>query len=249
VPGIARYLVEGRSRIVIDPHPGTAPERILTFLRGIPLAFACHLWNLLPLNTACTALDGGAALVSSGPALGKSTMALALAQRGSALMGDAMCTLDTTDSSAPVIWPSFPDVALWPDSIDALGISLPPDAVPGPGGRFRINATPWFDPTPRPPFRLMLIKKTTGTTPSQEPIALGPLLRFQAVANLVCAIDIARILPGHAARLEAIGLLSSRLAMAEFHFPPNLDHISRQAEMLAAPAGPGAEQAPAPNAA
>ena len=243
VPGIARYLVDGHSRIVIDPHPETALERILTFLRGTPLAFACHLWNLIPLNTACVAVDGRAVLLGSGPAYGKSTMTAALAQRGHTLMADAMCALDTTDPAAPLIWPSFPDVSLWPDSLAALDMEPPPTAAPGPGGRFRIDATPWFDPAPKPPSVLAVIRKALGATPSWSASSLGRLQRFETVANLVCLIDIARTLPGNPSRLDAIARLSSLLTMAEFRFPPNLDHVPAQADLLAAAARQGGEQA------
>ncbi|WP_426186765.1 hypothetical protein [Rhizorhabdus sp. FW153] len=149
VPGVASYLLTDRNSITISTKDDTFLPRALDFLRGTPAARICLQQGFTPLSAICLAYHRRSFLLWSPPGTGKTSLAMALVQRGFSWMADGLCALDMR-AGHPVIWPGFPVLKLWPDSLHALAIAPPPEG-PGPGGLFLISADPWYEAGPQPP--------------------------------------------------------------------------------------------------
>ncbi len=224
VPGVARYLIDDRHAVTIDLAPDATPERALDFLRGTPLALLCHRWGLVPFEAVAVAIDGRAVLLGGGPGCGKSTLALALRRHGGRLLADGLCALDARDPAAPVIWPAFPQMRLWPDSLAALDVPEP-QGPRTPGGRANLACEDWFDPEPRPVGALALLQTTRGGLATEATRRRG-LGAFTAVMNLRALADVARQVFDDQARLDLMARLASRLAVIEFWTPPEVSQAA-----------------------
>lgn len=124
IPNVAAYLVEGGSRVTIEPFlPITAPD-IRAFLLGTVLATLCFNRGMMPLHASGVATPRGALLMSGNSGLGKSTLAATLHRcHGFPLISDDMCALDFQNRETPVLWPAFPRLKLWKDSAQSLQMS------------------------------------------------------------------------------------------------------------------------------
>ena len=230
VPGIARYLIRERGMVMIEILPGATLERAITFLRGTPMALLCHQWGLVPLKAATVSIDGRAVLLSGSAACGKSTLALALALRGHDMLSDDICAFDATDPARPVVWPSFPEVRLWPDSLEALAPTLPA-SPPGPGGCQTVNANGWFQSLPVAPGAILVLDSTRGGLAPQCR-RLSGLKAFQATMNAVLIPDIVRLSFHDQIRMAPAARLASLSAVLIFRHPAGLEHVASQADRV-----------------
>lgn len=163
MPGVATYLVEGGSRVTVDPAlPAGAPD-IRVFLFTTVLAILCYRRGLVPLHAGAVAVDGRALLLAGATGVGKSTLTATLAARGHRLLSDDLCALDCADPARPLIHPAFPRLKLWEDAttrlaIDTAGLEqartqLRKFLLPVPQAAFQAE--------PLPPAHLVLLRRTT----------------------------------------------------------------------------------------
>jgi len=125
--GVARYLVDGGREIVVQPAAAAAWCDVRLFLLGSCMAALLQQRGLLVLHAAAVRTAAGGVLLCGPSGVGKSTLLMALAQRGSAVLADDVAALDLRSGSISVL-PAFPVVRLWEDAAVALG--LDPTALP-----------------------------------------------------------------------------------------------------------------------
>jgi hypothetical protein len=125
--GIAfRVDTPGSAVVATWPLPFTL-EDALTYLLGPILGFVLRLRGVTALHGSVVAIDGQAFALSGATGAGKSTTAAAFAGRGFPVLSDDI---------APLVWredrvfiePGYPQVRLWPDSVQMLYGS--PEALP-----------------------------------------------------------------------------------------------------------------------
>jgi hypothetical protein len=222
VPGVARYHLRERAHVRIALEPGASLERALEFVKSAPLALLCHQWGLAPLEAACLERSGRALLLGSLPGAGKSTLALALADHGFRLMSDGLCALEARPGETPLVWPAFPQVKAWPDSLAALDIAAPGEA--GPGGRHTLAADAWFEPSPRPPMAVVTLRSARGGVTERVARKRGAAA-FETVMNLLSLSDAMRGLgPGDPAR--AIANLAAAAPVFEARYPRGFERLA-----------------------
>ena len=120
VKDVARYLVTGGKRIVVEAWAATKPDAINTFLLGSCCGALLFQRGLLPLHGSAIATREGAVLILGESGAGKSTLAAALNRQGFPLLSDDVCAIGFTD--VPTIFPAYPQMKLTPQSAAALAI-------------------------------------------------------------------------------------------------------------------------------
>ena len=120
VDRIARYYVEDGKYIVIEPHQNAQAEDIAVFLLDTVFAALLQQRACLALHGSAVVIDGKAVILLGASSVGKTTIALALHDRGFPLLSDEVCVVGMRDGKA-VIFPGVPQLNIWEDTLLAAG--------------------------------------------------------------------------------------------------------------------------------
>ena len=121
VDGLARYLVTGGSRILVEPAGGDE-YALAVFLVGSVLAACLQQRGVLTLHAGAVETKAGAALFLGQPGAGKSTLIAALIERGYALLADDLTGVLPGRAGRAEALSAFPRLRLWADAADALAL-------------------------------------------------------------------------------------------------------------------------------
>jgi hypothetical protein len=125
VPRVGRFLVGCDGAVLVERADGAADADLRCFLDEPVAALAAQLRGDLVLRAAAVSIEGRAVALCGAPAAGKSALAAALAQRGHAVLADAVTSVSdgAAEGSLRVTraWTAEPQ--LWPDTIAELGLS------------------------------------------------------------------------------------------------------------------------------
>lgn len=118
---VARYLVSGGCEIIVDPYPAAAANDIRLFLLGSAMGALLYQRGVWPLHGSAVSGRRGACLFVGPTGSGKSTLAGALHQRGFQVLSDDVCAITTGNDGICQVWPAYPRISLWADSVVELG--------------------------------------------------------------------------------------------------------------------------------
>jgi hypothetical protein len=117
---IGTFLARKGEEIVIDPAPGVEQQVLRLFILGRLLATILHQRGRLVLHASAVSMNGGAVAFLGGKGWGKSTLAGAMYESGHPIVTDDVLAVQTS-SKSPVVYPSFPQLKLWPTAAALLG--------------------------------------------------------------------------------------------------------------------------------
>ncbi len=118
--GVGAFRIRGGRQIVVEPRPGVDEAIMRHSLLGPALAVLLHQQGFLVLHASCVVMDGAVAFLGDSD-WGKSTTAAALYRSGRPLVADDVLAVDLR-SGSPIVRRAFPQLDLWPESVEALGI-------------------------------------------------------------------------------------------------------------------------------
>jgi hypothetical protein len=122
VDRVARFLISDGRSIVIDRDPSATDDDVRVFLLNAVFAVLLHQREVLVLQGSMVRVDDGAVVFLGKSAVGKSTLAAALDLRGYSCLADEVCAIAVHANDGARALPSYPQIALWPDSIRHLGL-------------------------------------------------------------------------------------------------------------------------------
>lgn len=198
VPDIAQYDVSGGNEISIFPTPQAHPTDIRAMLFNAVLALLAHQRGLLPLHATAIRRQGRTIAFVGHAAVGKSTLAATLVQRGYELLSDDITILDTT-CAAPIVVPTIRRIKLWRDALEALGIPVAGLAKNRSTQEKYIYCPAKPDAASDSPIKLerLYILNNTGLTSmravasAKERLSLTALLNFVALPGVAAALGTA----------------------------------------------------------
>jgi hypothetical protein len=120
VPPVGRFLVQRRGPVLVDRAAGATDADVTCFLGGPVGAAALLLHGRLTLRAAAVSVAGAGVLICGPPATGKSVLAAALALRGHRVLADRVGLVAGPVST---VVPVDPQVQLWPDAVELLGLT------------------------------------------------------------------------------------------------------------------------------
>jgi hypothetical protein len=122
VPGVARYLTERTTGILVHAEKDADPRSVAFFLNGPARGFLIHQRGDAPLEASTVVSPGGAAVAfSASSGLGTSTLAVELCRRGWLLVADGITRVSLT-AGRVLAWPSHDKVVLWRSACQSFGI-------------------------------------------------------------------------------------------------------------------------------
>lgn len=124
VTDIARILVKGGTRVVVDMEVGARESDMRTYLLGSGLGTILHQRGMIPLHISAVLSPDGAIAFTGPPGAGKSTMAANLnAALGWPLVCDDVAVM-TQSNGEVMIESGMLRCRLWKDALDRLGVSV-----------------------------------------------------------------------------------------------------------------------------
>jgi hypothetical protein len=120
----ATYLVRAGREIIVDPCPGVESGRLQVRLTGVVMALLLQQRSSLVLHGNAVA-DGNGVIALIGVArAGKSTLTALLLQYGYTFVTDDVVAVEVRQTERSEILPGFPQMKLWPDTLEHLGWPL-----------------------------------------------------------------------------------------------------------------------------
>jgi hypothetical protein len=117
--GVAGIEIRDGREIAVTPAPGLAERDIAAQLMAGPLAALCCQRGFVPFRFAVLDIGGAAVVLAGAAGVGKSTLALALADHGARLVSDDLSMVsfhrDATGRPGAVAWPGTRRIAVWGD--------------------------------------------------------------------------------------------------------------------------------------
>lgn len=123
MPGIARYLVENGRTVAIEPSIEADSAAVNRIFRMAPLAALLYQRGILALHAAAVTNGKYTVMLAGDSGSGKSALLTILLQRGWTMLADELAAVALHDQGSSIVYPTFPDIALWPDAIKHLNIS------------------------------------------------------------------------------------------------------------------------------
>lgn len=119
IEGAATVRVQSGRLIELCPTGAVDVETLSVCAAGAGLAMACHQRGLMIIHGSCVARGDRALCIAGHSGVGKSTLAVAVAQRGMSLLSDGMTVFAANGALRCLRGPRM--AKLWPDSLEHLG--------------------------------------------------------------------------------------------------------------------------------
>ncbi len=122
IDDVANYLVKDGQEILIEKNnPSVAENEIRLFLLGPVMGALLFQRGLLPIHGSAIKKSGKAIIFSGIPGAGKSTLATAYLNRGDSIISDDISVININANNVPMIYPGFPQMKLWADTLQQFG--------------------------------------------------------------------------------------------------------------------------------
>jgi hypothetical protein len=106
---------------MVEPHPAAEAKDVRLFLLGSAMGALLHQRGVWPMHGSAVAIQHGAILFVGAKGSGKSTLAGAFHQRGFQVLSDDVCAVTIGEDGICQVWPAYPRISLWADSVTKLG--------------------------------------------------------------------------------------------------------------------------------
>src|SRR3954454_20253031 len=133
IPAQARFWVQRGHPIRFERVAGVNACTLHLWLQGLPLAAYFVQRFYLTLHAAAISTPKGAIVVAGHSAMGKTTLAAALACRGYPLLADEIVPILPAASGALEVAPAMPDLFLWRAALTKLGFAVDSCVMARPG--------------------------------------------------------------------------------------------------------------------
>ncbi|MGH6922656.1 MAG: hypothetical protein ACRED5_02705 [Propylenella sp.] len=130
----ARFLAQHGSEVIVHPVGESHPETLRLFLLSTCLAAILYQRGVVPLHANTIATKSGAVIIAGDSGVGKSTLSLALMQRGYRILSDDLCAMTPNGEGEPTVQPGIPRLKLWADTLERLVAPAAARSRNGPDG-------------------------------------------------------------------------------------------------------------------
>lgn len=118
---VGELVVQDGNRIHITPAPGADEEALRLFVVGAGFGVLLHQRGLLVLHGSAVVLRERSIAFLGAKGWGKSTTAMAMSQRGHAVVSDELLAIRFEGDDQAVVLPGSSPLKLWSDALSSLG--------------------------------------------------------------------------------------------------------------------------------
>jgi len=220
-PTMGRLLLRNGREILVDLLPGTSEDAIRQLIMGPALGIILLQRGMDVFHASTVAYQGMAVAFMARKGEGKSSMALAASKVGAELIADDILVCDE-HGGVLFVYPGFPWLKLWPDTLAALGETPQslPRVYPQISKRIHRNIAR-VDHQPRPLGCIFILE--VGRSISIKKLPLRAAL-MKMLPHWYGALFQGNLLPifGHNAHFRACTQLVNRVPVYLLERPANL---------------------------
>ncbi|WP_187428525.1 hypothetical protein ROLI_044530 [Roseobacter fucihabitans] len=121
---VGTFIIEDPNTVLVEPQEGVSDHLLSQAFLGLVISLVLERRGILCLHASAVSVNNRAALFLGDKGAGKSTTNAALLARGHVPITDDLVAVDRTltEVPAPVVWPGFSSMKLWPDTVEALAL-------------------------------------------------------------------------------------------------------------------------------
>ena len=124
IKGTVRYLVKKGKEIIISPEKDSLNSVIRHFLYSTPFAALLYQRGFLVLHASSFINKGQAIILAGASSSGKSSLAVALHQKGYPILSDEIVAISKDESGILWVQPGIPEVYLWDQAAKELKLKI-----------------------------------------------------------------------------------------------------------------------------
>lgn len=125
---VGAFALKGNREILVHSNPDASESLVRLPLLGTVFATLLHQRGFLVLHGSAVVINGRAIAFIGEKGMGKSTTTVTLHKRGHRPITDDIVAIDCRNPAESLIYPSFPQLKLWPDA--ALSVGEDPNDMP-----------------------------------------------------------------------------------------------------------------------
>jgi hypothetical protein len=146
-----RYLIQDGESVIIQRRPGASDDEVRFYLLGSCMGFLLLSRGLFAFHGSAVTNGAHCLLFVGESGAGKSTTATAFLRRGYRLLADDVSLVGFDEAGQALVYPAFPQIKLWEDSVRALEVEGDSLALILPDWeKFKLNVCQDFIAQPMP---------------------------------------------------------------------------------------------------
>lgn len=217
-----RFLVKDGREVTVELCSDVGRQSWRLYFLGTVIQYVCHQRGAYPLHAASLRIGPKVVAIAGHRGDGKSTLAFELARRGHRMLSDDLTVLQARDGEIQV-FPAFPRLRLWRETLDAAGVSaeglsrVRPDME-----KFNLQPGEGYDPTPT---RLDAVVVIAG----HPDLELKRCSLTEAVPLLipyVCRPKVARLLGRKPDLFRFTGAIAAQAPVYHLRRPKRFDQLA-----------------------
>lgn len=121
---VGTFIIETPDTVLIQPQDDVSDHLVSQAFLGLVMSLVLERRGILCLHASAVSVHGKAAVFLGDKGAGKSTTCAALLARGHVPITDDLVAVDGAleKTPAPIVWPGFSSMKLWPDTVEALAL-------------------------------------------------------------------------------------------------------------------------------
>jgi len=223
IQGVGRILVENGEYITYEPQNGAEPSNTRLALINLGISALFHQRGALTLHASAIATPSGAVLFCGKRRAGKSTLAAGLRQHGWNLVCDDKAAMQPENEQV-IVTPSFPELRLWQDAIDHLGVRAKiMEKIPE-MEKFNISLESGFHASPLPLRAIYLLE--SGELPTIQFSPITGMNKFQALKQHTYANQFLKgmeLLPAH---FRLTSFIAQKIPVTKITRPSQINQLT-----------------------
>ena len=181
IENVGKYFIKNENEVFIHRVKGVSDSDICIYLLGTCFAYLNMLKGYFSLHGSAIKTENGCIIFTGDSGVGKSTTAAGFIAKGYEILSDDVCVISFDNLGKPIVYPAFPQLKLWDNSVEKLGFEKEGlNMVSKNWQKFRIPTQGVFYDEPLPLIQIIEL------VPSDEPeIKLIPLHKFDKMTVLL----------------------------------------------------------------
>jgi len=146
--GVATFLAKNGDTLIVDADSDDIDPQLLSlYILSEALGLILYQRGLFLLHASAVKIGEQVVIFAGCPGAGKSTTAAAFAKLGYTVLSDDMVAIDLNSGDKPMVYPGFPQIKIWPPTVEGLGYDISTLPTLFPGSRKRVIRKPENFPT------------------------------------------------------------------------------------------------------